>query len=280
MLREYLSNIAGAIRSKLGTSDKVNAQDFADKVNEVYDKGKDDFLVALWDGIQAQGRRRNYSTAFNYEDYSYFNEAKKQMWNDETFRPIYDIRTNTLNRFMRGSGVADFKKIMNEQGVVLDTSLITSGDQLGLAFRFCGWLLNMTEINLSNITNTVFATEMFADCYVLHTIDKFKLPTHGNTLFSDTFARCNKLENINFEGVIGGSINFSWSPLSIESMKSIISCLKNHAGTTKEATQTLSFTETCWANLEASGKPFDDGLTDDANLSWRDYVMDSLGWLT
>ena len=39
MLKQYLSNIANAIRSKLGTTDKVNAQDFADKINEVYDKG-------------------------------------------------------------------------------------------------------------------------------------------------------------------------------------------------------------------------------------------------
>lgn len=39
MLKEYLKNIADVIRTKLGTSDKVNAQDFPDKITEVYDNG-------------------------------------------------------------------------------------------------------------------------------------------------------------------------------------------------------------------------------------------------
>ena len=40
MLKEYLSTLANAFRSVLGTTDKINAQNFASKVNEVYEKGK------------------------------------------------------------------------------------------------------------------------------------------------------------------------------------------------------------------------------------------------
>ena len=39
MLKEYLSTIANAIRSKLGSTAKINAQNFAEKIGEVYDKG-------------------------------------------------------------------------------------------------------------------------------------------------------------------------------------------------------------------------------------------------
>lgn len=39
MLKEYLSAIANAIRSKLGSTAKINAQNFADKIGEVYDAG-------------------------------------------------------------------------------------------------------------------------------------------------------------------------------------------------------------------------------------------------
>lgn len=39
MLKEYLSTIANAIRSKLGSTAKINAQNFADKIGEVYDAG-------------------------------------------------------------------------------------------------------------------------------------------------------------------------------------------------------------------------------------------------
>jgi hypothetical protein len=62
-------------------------------------------------------------------------------------------------------------------------------------------------------------------------------------------------------------------------MKSIISCLKNHAGTTNEATQTISFKEACWTNLEESTSPYEDGLTDNKELTWQDYIQTSLGWL-
>ena len=40
MLKEYLSTIANAIRSKLGSTAKINAQNFADKIGEVYDAGQ------------------------------------------------------------------------------------------------------------------------------------------------------------------------------------------------------------------------------------------------
>lgn len=39
MLKEYLTSIADSIRAKLGTSEKINAQDYADKISEVYDVG-------------------------------------------------------------------------------------------------------------------------------------------------------------------------------------------------------------------------------------------------
>ncbi len=39
MLREFLSNLANKFREILGTTDKINAQDFADKVEEVFDAG-------------------------------------------------------------------------------------------------------------------------------------------------------------------------------------------------------------------------------------------------
>lgn len=39
MLKEYLTSIADSIRAKLDTTEKINAQDYADKISEVYDVG-------------------------------------------------------------------------------------------------------------------------------------------------------------------------------------------------------------------------------------------------
>ncbi len=41
MLKEYLSTLASKFREKLGTTEKINAQDFADKIDEVYEAGKE-----------------------------------------------------------------------------------------------------------------------------------------------------------------------------------------------------------------------------------------------
>lgn len=40
MLKEYLSTLANKFREIIGETDKINAQDFADKIVEVYEKGK------------------------------------------------------------------------------------------------------------------------------------------------------------------------------------------------------------------------------------------------
>ena len=61
-------------------------------------------------------------------------------------------------------------------------------------------------------------------------------------------------------------------------MKNIISNLKTYAGTSNEAKYTLTFTTACWTTLEASGKPFDDGLTTDETLTWANYVSVNKGW--
>lgn len=47
MLKEYLSKIADAIRSVLGTTDPINAQDFPDKIEEVYETGRQEMASEL-----------------------------------------------------------------------------------------------------------------------------------------------------------------------------------------------------------------------------------------
>ena len=61
MLREYLKTIADAIRSKLGGADKINAQDFSGKVDEVYEKGKNDEHNAFWDSFNPLPLRQVHS---------------------------------------------------------------------------------------------------------------------------------------------------------------------------------------------------------------------------
>ena len=273
LLKEYLTNIANAIRSKLGTADKVNAQDFADKVNEVYDKGRNDEWSDFWDGVQAYGSKTEYSYAF------------ASGWCGEIFYPKYDIKLvggrneNIFFRFgTNGTGgkfsePIDLAARLEECGVVLDTSKATK----------LNYMIGDASISRLPVISTLSVSSLdcaLSSCPYIETIDKVILKSDGSQAIGYCFAYNSKLKNITFDGVIGTSANFSWSPLSVESMKSIISCLKNYLGTSNEAKYKVTFTSDCWEALNASTSPYEDGLVDDESIDWQDYVMDSLGWLT
>lgn len=49
------------------------------------------------------------------------------------------------------------------------------------------------------------------------------------------------------------SLSFSYSPLTVESMKSIITALKDYSGTTSEYTYKITFSSACVTALEAEG---------------------------
>ena len=61
----------------------------------------------------------------------------------------------------------------------------------------------------------------------LHTIAKIR--TDENTVFNNAFNYCTALKNVTFEGVIGQDINIRWSPLTADSIRSIIEHLSDTA---------------------------------------------------
>ena len=74
MLKEYLSTIAVSIRSKLGTTEKIKAEDFAEKIMSIPSGGSDD----LWDYYQENGNRKDYNRAFS-----------GCVWDEITLKPKY-----------------------------------------------------------------------------------------------------------------------------------------------------------------------------------------------
>jgi hypothetical protein len=76
MLREYLSNIADKFRTHLDTTESINAQDFVDKIDEVYDKG---LLEGLAQAI-AEGRKTEYVQ-------EYFTGSKQYLTYSIDFEP-------------------------------------------------------------------------------------------------------------------------------------------------------------------------------------------------
>ena len=172
--------------------------------------------------------------------------------------------------------------------------ILITGDATRLFRSYKGeYLPRKEDIDMTGVTS---AAEMFSYIYGngCKTIPDYGIPALGgyyqtyafaqdvytielircneNTTFNAAFTSCSNLKNVTFEGIIGKSINLSWSPLSVESMKNVIAHLKDYSEDADSiGKNTLAFSDDSWESLEASGAA-PDGDT------WENYVI-KLGWL-
>lgn len=220
-------------------------------IDTVYEAGQKAEYDRFWDEYQQNGTRTSYALAFAGTG-----------WNTETFKPKYPLTVSYGFEMFRQCGELDASII--DIDFTNNTSFSNFARQ-GMVIRF--GVMNFTGCNSAQ-------SYTFYDCAFLETIEKMIFKNDGTTNFtsSSNFQGCYQLKNITVEGVIGLSIDFTWSPLTVESMKSVINALKNYSETDKEHSYSVKFKDDCWAALEAdSTAPNGD--------TWKNYVF-SLGWNT
>ena len=215
----------------------------------------------FWDVYQNYGERTNYFMAF----YGYNNGCA---WNDYTFIPKYDITmTGSAEQAFRGAAITDLKSILERQGIALNTSQVTNANMM---FQSCANLTHVPEIDVSNCSDSDGET-IFSSAGRLHTVDKLIVRDDGTLRMNQDFYACYALQNIRFGGVIGRDISFAYSPLSIDSMKDVITHLADYS-VQNTGVYTLTLKDECKTALEAEGATSPNG-----NL-WTEYVSD-LGWV-
>lgn len=197
----------------------------------VYQQGVTDGKQAeydrFWDAYQNSGKRTTWHYAFAGEG-----------WTDELYNPKYPIRA-------------------------------TGG--YSMQNMYSGSLITDTKIPITD-ANGSFHSNMFSTATKLETIRKIIIGRADGLNFGNTnFASCIALKNITVEGVINGKANytdpnFQWSPLTTESMKNIILCLRDYTGTENEYACTVKFSDACWVELDA------EGATAPGNITWAEYV--------
>lgn len=205
--QEKFTEIANAIRSKLGTAEKIKPNDFADKIGQIQ-AGSGDFM----DLYQDYGNRTDYNQGF-----------ASPCWNNVTLIPKYDIKpvnAGYLFRYCAFSG--DLAKHFEDLGV--SVSLANNVGAPAQVFREMPNVTRLFEVDVSKFGSLNY---WYEKCPNLETIDLIKLNDTGNTTFSNTFSGCAKLANIRFGGFIGTDISFADCPLlSGESVDNIIAHLK------------------------------------------------------
>jgi hypothetical protein len=196
-----------------------------------YNDGKQAEWSALWDAIQMGGTRTEYSSWF-----------KGAYWNAETFKPKYDITANGsgVSMFERFNGqstsattleeTVDFSELLNNAGVVLDTSRCSS-----LSNMF--YVARVNKLPLIDGTGATSLVGVFGNCVRLHTIEGFKVK-ESNT-YNSVFSALYDLQNLTMYGTIGqNGFDTHWSTkLSRASIESIVSALST---TTSGLTVTFS----------------------------------------
>lgn len=188
--------------------------------------GEDAEYNRLWDSLQENGNRTAYNGAFG------------SVWNDENFKPKYDIKPQNANHIFRYSGIVDLKGDLEKAGVTLDFSNVSYG-------QFVQMFETSKVENVGVIDTRSSAgfsiNYMFYGATKLKYIEKWILTDDGKQKFGerDTFGSCGQLEEIRLEGALGCSLSFSsCSKLSSDSVQSIIDHLKDLTGATA---QTLTF---------------------------------------
>lgn len=185
-------------------------------------EGGDSWYDTFWDSYQQNGNRQNYQAAFPREG-----------WNDVTFKPKYDMAPTTCYQMFQTCKITDLKKALQDAGVKLDTKNSTSFTQ----FIQSSDITILPKIDLTDATNTssAFATN------VIQSIEE--LVVSETTPFSKTFDNAPNLTYMIVTGTIGrNGLDLHWSPLTHESLTSIINALKDFTGTGETRTVTLGST--------------------------------------
>ena len=247
----------------MNTEEKLST--IAENQQKVYDKGRQDERSDFWDAYQRNGTRTNYSSAFYTMHPSY-----EPVWTDKNFFPKYDMKPTTAYRMFQRFGGTNIKKRLEECGVILDLSGVKSVSGADMVFYEMDFVTELPEVNISNVPGKL--VETIRNVPKLTKVDKVILSSKGDQTFQNTFSVLPSLTDIVFEGVIGSSVSFVWSTkLSVASLKSIISCLKDYS-TENTGAHTITFADQCKTALEAEGATSPNG-----NL-WTEYVSD-LGWV-
>ena len=258
MLRAYLKSIADAIRAKLGITSSINAQEFPNKVNEVYEAGRTKEWSDFWDAFQQNGSRTNYAYAF------------AMGWDSKAFKPKYDIKPSEASyMFYKTNITGDFKELLENCGVVLDTSKAT---YMQFAFNNASDISHLPEISFESATYSSARIEgVFMGCYGLNRIDKVIYPTEKHQPTTNTFQSCKTLSYLRIGGVIGNNFNVSWCPLDVDSVLSILTHLKDYS-TENTGVYTLTLSDTSKTAMAELG-----AIAEFNNRTYTEYLAD-IGW--
>lgn len=228
--------------------------------NNVYNKGVEDGLKSeydrFWDTFQDYGRKVVYTAAFS------------DTYNDEIFKPKYDIIPTNAYMIFNETRITDLVKILDDCGVVLDLSKATNTQYMFMKSN----VTRVGVIDASSSTNSKVFSSTFSNAKSVVSVECLRWSENARGLFEYTFNSCSSLESVIFDGIIfDNGLNLQWSTkLNKESITSIINCLST---TTSGLSITLSYIAVNKAFETSAGA--NDGST---STEWTTLIATKSNW--
>ena len=217
----------------------------AENEPKVYEAGKIDGKQAAYDefsdAFQNFGQRTDYSKAFN-GTVAFTEEHIRNL----KYKVVPTGNTGHESLFNKNNAITKVEAINIDLSKVTP-SQTSQANGNRYVFYICPKLEQIEDVGLP----AGYYYYTFGMNYKLHTIELIR--SKEDTIFSSAFINDIALKNVRFEGVIGQSISFGHSPLSVDSLKDVILHLKDYTGTDNEHTKTVSFKSSAFSVLEAEG---------------------------
>lgn len=209
-------------------------------IDGVYEAGKKAEYNEFWDRFQNYGKREYYKHAFF-------------QWRHEYIRPKYKVcPDNRVYNYIVDSMFESCEKLKVIEKEYFDFSNYTPINNTASG---C-WLLTYSNCKSLEI---FYDVGMKAGGYSntwrynqkLRKIEVMRCCQAGG--YASPFHGCTELTEIRTEGEIGKSFPIPQSPLSKESLKSIITCLHDYSGSAYAFNFTVTFKASAFAKLEKEG---------------------------
>ncbi len=232
-------------------SEKLTA--VAENQQEVYKAGQKSEYDRFWDEYQNKGERQNYIYAFG-----------GQGWSDETFAPKYDLTPTYASYMFRESKITSLKARLSELGLSMDFSEC-------MAFVYPFSASQIKDIGIIDTRQCSNLQYFLNNTTHLTEVERVIVRDDGTQIFgNESFKGCENLEQIRFEGIIGTNINFLWSPLSKDSIESVMAALSDYV-----VVKTVIFKKSAVDTAFETAEGLADGSTSDA---WLELVATKENW--
>ena len=230
-------------------------------IPKVYEAGEKAENDRMWNAVLNDGNRTVLTYAFNN-------------WSCEYIRPNRKlVPTDPNSRSSTFSSNFKLKAVEKEYFDFFQCPRGTYASQgWHYTFTTCKALEIIEDIGLCNAFTF---NHTFAWCGKLHTI--VCIYPDKDTKFDNAFLQCDSLVHLGVNGVIRQDINFSYSPLDLESALSVLTHLYDFraANDSDEYTKTVYFSDATKALLDAYGANIE---TDFGLMTWEEYIS-LKGWL-